>query len=69
MEGRIFNYIKMVNSPTDYFFSLWLRTEGPEIIFRQYELTRTGGCKDQEGRKEKEGEWRTGEELARQNKK
>lgn len=69
MEGRIFNYIKMVNSPTDYFFSLWLRTEGPEIIFRQYELTCT--CKEQEGegRREKEGEWRTGEELARQNKK
>lgn len=60
----------MANPPADCIFFTASGAEGPEIIFRQYELAYTGGCNKQEGegRREKEGEWRIGEELARQQK-
>lgn len=43
------------------------RSRGPQTIFRQYESAYAGRCHKQEGegRREKEGEWRIGEELAR----
>lgn len=49
-EERNVNYIKMVDLCVGYFFfPAALGAEGPEIIFRQFELTYTWGRIEQEG--------------------